>query len=204
MSARLARGREEDGFALASAIMIMLLVMLVTAVGALAVVRSFDETRRDRSSTSALSAADAAIDVLVWRMNKQLTASEIENVGGLTQALVGELGCADVNAAGIVQISLSATSCDLSVTVGDGATATCQSRLAVPLTAAGLVDLSSLSLLSRNIVCASTVDGATRRIFARVSVPVTVASTLASPTSLWERTAWQECPSDPSAACPPA
>lgn len=184
--------------------MIMLLVMLVTAVGALAVVRSFDETRRDRSSTSALSAADAAIDVLVWRMNKQLTASEIQNVGGLTQTLVSELGCADINAANVVQLSLSATSCDLSVTVGDGATATCQSRLAVTLTAGGLVDLSSLTLLSRNIICSSTVNGATRRIFARVSLPVTVASTLASPTSLWVRKAWQECPSDPSAACPPA
>ena len=103
---------EEGGFALASAVMIMLLVMLVTAVGALAVVRSFDETRRDRSSTSALSAADAAIDVLVWRMNKQLTASEIHNVTGLTQTLVSERGCAEINATNIVHLGLSATSCD--------------------------------------------------------------------------------------------
>jgi Tfp pilus assembly protein PilX len=200
------RAGDEQGFALVSAIMIMVLVLLVTAVGALAVVRSFDETRRDRSSTTALSAADSAIDILAWRMNKQLTASEIENLDGLTSARLGQLGCVDVDAEGLVQLSLSASSCTLEMpAVGDGAAATCESTLAVTLTTGGLVDLTALDgLLARDVVCSSTVNGATRRIFARLSLDVTVAGTLASPTSLWQRTSWKECPSDPDAACPPA
>lgn len=197
----------EQGFAMVSAVMIMFLVLLVTAVGAMAVVRSFDETRRDRSSTTALSAADAAVDTLVWRMNKQLTATEIENLNGLNQTLLGQLGCADVDGSGVVQLSLQSSQCTLVVTVGDGPQATCKSTLAVTLTTGGLVDLTALSAsgeFARDIVCSSTVDGATRRIFARVSLDATVSGAAASPTSLWKRTSWEECPSDPAAACPPA
>lgn len=197
---------DERGFALVSAIMIMFIVLLVTAVGAFAVIRSFDEARRDRSSTTALSAADAAIDILVWRMNKQLTASELENPDGLTAALLGALGCVDADGGGVVQLSLSTNYCTVQLpAVGDGAGATCESSVAVTLDTSGLVNLGALNgLFSRDLVCSSTVGGATRRIFARVSLDVTVAGTLASPTSLWRRTSWEECSSDPTAPCPPA
>lgn len=200
--------RREDGFALVATIALMVIVLLVAAVGATAVVRSFDETNRSRSSTTALTAADSAIDIIAWRMNKQLVASEITNIDGLGAEAIGMLGCADVDGLGVVQLDLSATECTLSVpTLGGGAEATCTSALSASLFPGGVVNLSQLlaqGLLSRDIICSATVDNATRRVFARVSLDVEPAGVLASPTSLWEQTDWEECSVDAAAACPPA
>ena len=199
--------RAEDGFALVSVMAIMLIVSLVAAVGALAVVRSFDETNRARSSTNAFSAADAAIDVVTWRMNKQLVASEINHLDGLGGEALATLGCADLDAGGLVQMDLSLAECELDVPVGDAVTASCSNspEAGLPLDPAQLPLVSgSTRLFSRNVICSATVRNTTRRIFTRVDLDVRVEGALASPTSLWTQGEWTECPSDPAAACPPA
>lgn len=204
-------GRSEAGFALPATLAIMVIVLLVTAVGAVAVVRSFNETNRDRSSTTAFSAADAAIDILHWRMNKQLVASEITDLGGLSGELLGTLGCADVDALGLIDLDLDAgggSACTLAVMLDDGTPAQCESDLNVALLPDG-IDLNDLPvtptgdpLIARDLICSATVRGASRRIYARLDLALQTDSILASPTSLWERTAWTECAVDPAAPCP--
>jgi hypothetical protein len=198
--------RGDEGFALPSAMMLMVIVLLVTAVGATAVVRSFEEVRQDRSSMNAFEATDAAVDILLWRMNKQLTASEISHLGGLSSGLLTTLGCADVDALDVVQVTVVTGSgtCELEITPDGGPPVTCQSSLGVTLDAGGLVNLSALNgLLVRDVICSATVNNASRRIFSRIVLDLNAGTTLASPTSLWRRAAWQECGPAPS-ACPPA
>ena len=190
------RVRHEDGFALASTIMLMVIVLLVTAVGATAVVRSFDEVDRDRSSTSAFEVSDAAIDAVTWRMNKQLTGTTLLSSAGLSSGVLGSLGCVNADAMGLVAVTVTpgATSCSLTVDIGDGPAVTCQSSLAVTIPPGLSLDLG------RNLICTSTVNGATRKVYARLTLSVNAGK----PTSLWERTDWAECPTAPGSACPPA
>lgn len=200
-SGETATRRGEDGFALISAIAILLIVSLVTAVGALAVVRSFSETNRARTSTTAFAAADAAIDVVTWRMNKQLVASEIQDLDGLSAEALATLGCADVDAAGVVQLDLAAAECTLEIAVGGDAIASCSNSLDASIPP----DLSPFPVVaSRNLICSATVRNTTRRLFARVELELQPQGALAAPTSLWRQTKWAECPSNPAAACPPA
>ena len=199
--------RDERGFAVISVLLLMVVMLLVTSVGAVAVVRGFDETKRDRSSSEALATADAAIDIVNWRMNKQLVASEIMNLNGLASGVLTTLGCVDLDTSGLVEVSVTTGSgnCTLSVHPDGGGSATCANSLAVSVDTSGLINLSALNgLLSRTVVCSATAGDVTRRIYARLDLDTSVAGTLASPTSLWERTTWRECPSDPAATCPPA
>jgi Tfp pilus assembly protein PilX len=200
----------ETGFAMISALMIMVIVLLVSAIGATAVVRSFDETNRDRSSTTAFSAADAALDIVTWRMNKQLVYNEIMYPGGYTatgttQPTLLQLGCADINGSGIVQVQISASvpsTCTLTVSSGNGPTATCTSALAVTV---NTTNFNTLASIGRNLICSATVHGVTRRLFTRADLSLLHAggTSLANPSSVWKRTSWQECSVNASDPCPP-
>ncbi len=204
------RLRGQDGFALASAIIVLFIVLLLTATVTKVVVASLHQTTRDRSSAEAFQLADSAVDEVTWHMNRELVSTEIGDLAGVTSGVVSTDGCLGLNGDNniVVQVLTSTPAsgfCDV-LTVPNtaaGETATCytQARVGLDLTnAANLVN----NLLTRNVVCQGDVGGAQRRILARMALEVNAGK----PTTLWRRDAWVECTgaftseSDPAAGCP--
>ena len=189
---------------LASAVMILLIVLLFTATVTKVVIASLGEDRRDRSSAEAFQLADSAVDEVVWHMNRQLVSDEVRSLLGVTSGVVATNGC----------LTLTGSVYALSVLSADTSSHFCPS-VSLPNLAAGQtvtcyvglrfnVSLVPLSLLQRQVVCQGNVGGAKRRIMATMSLSINAGS----PTKLWRRAAWVECTSDftsalnPAAGCP--
>lgn len=212
MAERLGRriARDEEGIALASTIAIMLIVLVVTAVGAFVVVASLSQTRSDRASADAFQAADGGIDAVTYRMNKQLLASQITSLGGLTAAALETLGCVDLDA-GLLILDSSTSACEFEIDSVGGTPATCRSDLGgglslpLDLTALPLVSPGGPSILTRTVTCSATVNDRTRRITASLELRLNLSrpgEVLGSPLSVWRRTGWAECPAGDSDPCP--
>ena len=209
---------DESGFALASAVAILLIVLLVAAVGSAVAISSLGQTSRDRSSTNAFTVADSAIDITTWRMNRLLVSPEVQGLLGLTGGLTQLVGCVDVDA-GAVKANISTNDlCQATVQTETGLEATCstQAKLGVNLNDI-TTDLGTAAtvagerLLERDIACWATVDDVTRRVRARLGLRLTVSATgtdLGEVTSIWKRNGWVECTasepsgSDPFEGCP--
>ena len=208
---------DEQGFALASTIILMVIVLLVAAVGSAVAISSLHETSRDRNSTDAFSVADSAIDITTWRMNRMLVSPEVQGLLGLTGGLTQLVGCVDVDA-GVVQTSLSTQAfCQTTVATDDGLDATCSTQARVGLSLPDVTTtlangtVSGERILQRDIVCWDTEDGVTRRVRSRLGLRLTLAAdniSLGNVTSLWKRYGYVECTaeqpsgSDPFAGCP--
>lgn len=203
---------------MASTVILLSLILIVSAIGAVAVVRSLNQTSRDRDSARAFEASDAAMDVIEWRMNKQLLGIQLGNLNGILADPLAVLGCGlEADALGVISISATISSgADCTYTVGNvgrnGLSAECSNDIGIEVLPGGL-DLNQLPaigsdgrLLSRDLVCYSTVNGVTRRVYARLDLELVadLGAGLAAPTSLWTRSAWYECAADLNAACPPA
>ena len=199
-----ARMRSQDGFVLASAVMIMLIVLIFTATVTKVVVASLSEDRRDRSSAEAFQLADSAVDEVVWHMNRQLVSDEVRSLLGVTSGTVATNGC----------LTLTGNVYALTVLTADTSTHFCP-PISLPNLAGGEsvscyvglqfnLNLSTLSLLQRTVVCQADVGGAKRRIMATMTLSVSASK----PTTLWRRASWVECTSEftsslnPAAGCP--
>ena len=198
------RLRSEDGFVLASAVMILLIVLLFTATVTKVVASSLSEDRHDRSSAQAFQLADSAIDEVVWHMNRQLVSDEVRSLLGVTSGVVATNGC----------LTLTGSVYALTVLSSDTSTHFCP-PISLPNLAGGEavscyvglkfnVSLTPLSVLQRQVVCQGDVGGAKRRIMATMSLSINAGT----PTKLWRRASWVECTSDftsttnPTAGCP--
>ena len=207
---------EADGFALASAIMILAIVLIVGAIGAKVAISAVHGTSRDRSSAEAFEAADSAVDIMNWRMNRLLVANEVGTLTSFTTNTLQTLGCVTEDAAGDLVPGLDGADgnsdglCTMDILgLGNDADVSCATTVATDLSVPGVLqDLPNATekLLIRPVVCTATVNGVTRRIYARMGLRVKVnglADTVTAPLSLWRRYAWEECPSDESDPCPP-
>ncbi len=199
----------ERGFALASVMLIMFIILLLTTVAVSYAVSSLGETNRSRDSAQAFELADSATDVINWHMNRHLVSNDVRSLVGLTSGVVATAGC----------LNLSGNQLTLGVLDGQPASGFCDA-VAIPNLAAGQsvtcytstnvgLDLSNTAnltnnLLTRQIVCQGSDNGVERRILARMALRVNSAR----PTTLWRRDAWVECTSgfasetNPAAGCP--
>ena len=199
-----ARLRSNDGFVLASAVMIMLIVLIFTATVTKVVVASLSEDRHDRSSAEAFQLADSAVDEVVWHMNRQLVSDEVRSLVGITSGTVATNACltltGSVYALNVLTADTTSHFCpSISLpNLGSGESVTCYVGLRFN------VSLIPLSLLQRQVVCQGDVGGAKRRIMATMSLSINAGN----PTKLWRRAAWVECSSEftsalnPAAGCP--
>jgi hypothetical protein len=64
------KARSEDGIALVLSIMVMMVVMALAGVAVASALEATDQSRQDRRVKQAISAADAGMDVALYRLNK--------------------------------------------------------------------------------------------------------------------------------------
>lgn len=201
--------RREDGFAMASVIAILAIVLIVTAVGAKIAISSVNESGRDRAATQAFAAAESALDITNWRMNRLLVSNEVGTLLSLSGGPQAT-GCV-VEAGGQLGVVPSAeASCEIDIGgLSDGAEARCKTTVALNLSTAGVLEDASATpgdkVLFRPVTCTATVNKQTRRVYARLGLRVKLnaaGTAVAAPSSLWRRYAWVECPSDESVSCP--
>ena len=205
-----ARLGSQDGFVLASSMMIMLIVLLFTVSVTKVVVASLNEDQRDRSSAQAFQLADSAVDEVVWHMNRQLVSDEVKSLASAGAGTAVPSGTVATNAC----LTLTGSVYALNVLTADTTSHFCPS-ISLPNLAGGEsvtcyvglqfnVSLVPLSLLQRTVVCQGNVGGAKRRIKATMSLSVSGGN----PTKLWRRASWVECTADftstlnPAAGCP--
>ncbi len=203
------RLRSEYGFALASAIILMFIVLLLTASITTVVISSLHQTTRDRNSAEAFQLADSGVDEVTWHMNRELVSTEVRDLAGITTGVVSTDGCLGLSDNNIVLQVLTSTPANgfcnaLSIpSLPAGEATQCYTEARVGL---DLGNVSSLvnNLLTRNVICQGDVGGAKRRILARMALKVSAGT----PTTLWRRDAWVECAgdftstTDPMAGCP--
>lgn len=184
------RHREEGGFALVAAIVVLGIVLLLAAAGATMALTTTNTSTRDVRSKQALQAAQAGMDVAVFRMNA--LSLDLSNLLGLTSiasaasnpdGILGALGLQCVadtdvglglgallgSGSGPDGARCPATHEDL----GNGASFTYQVSplVHVQLLSSGGTN-SGLPLdvrLKRVIVASGTAGGVTRRIYAAVT-----------------------------------
>lgn len=218
----------ESGFALASVILLLFVILTVAGTVATIGITSLNETQRDRQSARAFQIADSAIDVTTWYTNRQLTNSDV-------QALIGEVGEEAAAAGCLVDVDASAAGgggasgggAELGFTFESNTSATVCPPVSVPglpeneaalcvMDVRPAVDLSDPAdlelngetgvndILRRQIVCQGEIGETKRRILAELVVQIDSGR----PTSLFRRDIWIECAgefsdlTDPSAGCP--
>lgn len=210
----LARARAgEDGIALASVVTVLLIVLTVTAIGAAVAISAVSGSSRDRSSTNAFAAAEAALDITNWRMNRLVVANEVGGLLDMSEGSLQTLGCvrADGGAdAGPLTVEASGDTCEITIgDLDDGTEATCTTEVVLDLSAPGVladVPNESYKILYRGVTCSATVNDVTRRVHGRFGLRVRLSQlgdTVQAPLSLWRRYAWVECPADEEQPCPP-
>ncbi len=199
----------EQGFALASAIILMFIVLLLTASITTVVIASLHQTTRDRSSAEAFQLADSGVDEVTWHMNRELVSTEVRDLAGITTGVVSTDGCLGLSGNNIVLQVLTSTPASgfcnaLSIpSLPAGEATTCYTEARVGLDLGNVSNLVN-NLLTRNVICQGDVAGAQRRILARMALRVSAGT----PTTLWRRDAWVECTGDftsstnPTAGCP--
>lgn len=208
----------EEGVALASVILILFVVLAVSGTAATLAVRSASEADRDRDSARAFQLADSAIDVSTWHMNRHLTSADVGSlIGQVTDASPVDGCLINGGASGDLvvfgqELDASVTWCELFEVpdLAAGETAVCYVDVLPTVdlnNAAELVFNPATGLndlVRRTAVCQGEVDGAQRRIMAKLVVQIDSGA----PATLFRREAWVECTGDfpnavdPSEGCP--
>lgn len=189
--------RDERGFVVPITVMILSIILLVGGVAAVAAIASLGDTRRDRSSTHAFELADGGVDRIQWHMNRQLTSSDVQALYGYAAGLVQTRGCLTVSGGVVVGTVLNAnTSTGFCASIslpggGAGESITCTEQLRFDVSS--LSSLGEGGVLSRDVVCTGSSGGTKRRVAARLGLTVSGGN----PSSLWQRTTWTECTSEP-------
>jgi hypothetical protein len=93
---------EERGIALPVAVAVLAIMLLLVSVAVAYSVRSVNKSTQDRGSARALAAADAGLDVAVYRMNKTIIGGQIVNLAGFLNNTILTAGCLNLNVAGLV------------------------------------------------------------------------------------------------------
>ncbi len=205
---------DESGFALASTVAVLAIILIVTAIGARVAISAIQGSDRDRSSADAFTAAESALDITTWRMNRLLVANEAGTLASFSEGTLQTLGCVAEDAAGDLIALGEGETCELDILgLGNGVSASCATTVAVDLDLPGILEQppellhATERLLVRPVICSATIDDVTRRIYARLGLRVRLnelGDAVSAPLSLWRRYAWVECSADVNAACPPA
>jgi hypothetical protein len=198
------RLESERGFALPVVMPILVVVGLLAAAMLAMTSASLSRSAEDRRATRALAAADAGADVAVWRMNKTLASAELTGLLGLPLHVVGNLGCVNLDARGLLGVStLSAAGwCpptpweDLG---SDGAVdASYSYTVSTGINVIGVADL-----VERKIVATGRAGGEQRRVMVTVRGDLNPDNLL----SLFRRYRYVECTArptgpEPDSGCP--
>jgi hypothetical protein len=195
-SPRLAR---DDGFVLPAAMM-MLLILLVLSVTALQLsLNSVDTSNRDRRVVRALQAADAGVDVAIFRLNHMLVAGASSAVLGAVPNAVQSLGCTSVNALGVTISQVSPSAPQVYCPTEDGSAGgveggTYSYRVSTALNVTGSLG----NLLIRSILATGVANGAQRRVLVKVRAVIGGAGNLV----LYQRIHHTECTAQPTNSAP--
>ncbi len=189
------RLRSEKGFALPVAMIILMVVALLAGAAVLAASHSTDRASRDEASAQAFAAADAAVDIATWRINK-LVAPEI---------LTGPVLSGDARARGCVNLGVEAGRLQFSL-VGGSATDWCPVASGVINDGPGdparyeywmeAVVAPGSGVLRRRVIALGRVGDVVRRI--QVVLELELGTT--DPLALFKRRSYLEC----TAAEPPS
>ncbi|MDQ3675883.1 MAG: hypothetical protein M3401_03615 [Actinomycetota bacterium] len=186
----------QDGFVLPGSIALMV-IMLVLVGGAIGLsLHSLDTSNRDRRLVRSLQAADAGVDVAIFRLNHMLVAGSSSAVLGAIPNAVQSLGCTSVNVAGVYaisQVTPGAPQVYCPVESGsadsvEGAAYSYQVSTAINVTG------SLGSLLVRSIVATGTAGSVQRRVLVKVRAVIGGADSLV----LYQRIRHTECTARPT------
>jgi type II secretory pathway pseudopilin PulG len=191
-------GHGQQGFVLPGTIALMAVLLVLSAVAITLALDSLDTSNRDRRVVRSLQAADAGVDIAIFRLNHMLVAGASSAVLGSIPNAVQSLGCTSVNVSGVYTISQVSPSAPQaycaaeSGTAGDveGASYTYQSSTALNVTT------SLGDLLVRSIVATGSVGGVQRRVLVKVRAVIGGAGSLV----LYQRIRHTECTAKPTTA----
>jgi type II secretory pathway pseudopilin PulG len=108
--------REQSGFVMVAAIVVLAIVTTLTGAALALSLRSVGTSQVDRNRALAFAAADEGADVAGWRINKLLVSQGGAGLLGFADGLLANLGCIQVNADRTLAVA------ELSVSTG---TSTC-------------------------------------------------------------------------------
>jgi hypothetical protein len=173
---------------------ILLTVVAATLAGAL---RSISTSSGDRSREAALHAADAGLNLALWRTNKLFLSTE---AGALLDVQnIQSLGCVSVQVGEppVLSVNQAAANTWCPATASEDAGNSSTYRYWQKTTAT--VGTPPVTL-TRLVVATGTSRGITRRVLATLTL--TLGSN-GDPTSLWKESGYVECPSGPSVSPSP-
>ncbi|MGH2917442.1 MAG: hypothetical protein ACRDLS_02420 [Solirubrobacteraceae bacterium] len=196
MSARRAGG--DGGFVLPGSIALLVIMLVLTGAAIGLSLQSLDTSNRDRRVVRALQAADAGVDVAIFRLNHMLVAGSSSAVLGAVPNAVQSLGCTSVNVLGVYTISQVSPSapqvyCPSEGGASDsvqGATYSYQVSTAINVTG------SLGDLLVRSIVATGASGNVQRRVLVKVRAVIGGAGSLV----LYQRIRHTECTAKPTTA----
>jgi type II secretory pathway pseudopilin PulG len=194
------RACNEDGFVLPIALAMMVILLVLSAAAIALSLRSVDNSTSDRRVVRSLQAADAGVDVAIFRLNHMLVAGASSAVLGSIPNAVQSLGCTSVNVLGVVTISQVSPAApqvycpteDGSAGGVEGATYSYRVSTAINVTTA------LGNLLVRSIVATGVAGSAQRRVLVKVRAVLGGAGNLV----LYQRIRHTECTAKPTNAAP--
>jgi len=179
--------------------MILMLIFLIMAATAIELsLNSLSATNHDRGLVRAVQAADAGVDVAIFRMNHMLVDGSSSAVLGSIPNAVQSLGCTSVDVMGVYTISQVSPSAPQAYCPSEsgsadsvqGATYSYQVSTALSVTT------SLGNLLVRSIVATGMAGTVQRRVLVKVRAVIGGAGSLV----LYQRIRHTECTAKPTTA----